>query len=64
MRIRLVTDREIDDRDIDIWLRLYRDQCQYPIDIEKFKVEKVASWSEEHPEVRSRATTTITIVEG
>jgi 3-phenylpropionate/cinnamic acid dioxygenase small subunit len=64
MKIRLVTDRVIDDRDIDIWLRLYRDQCRYPIDIEKFKTEKVASWSEDQPDVRSRATTTIAIVEG
>jgi hypothetical protein len=61
MKIRLITDREIDPKDLDIWLRMYRDECQYPIDVEKIKAVKVAIWSGDFPEVRSRCTTTMLI---
>ncbi len=62
MKIMLVTVREIDPQDLDIWLRMYRDDCKYPINPETIKREKSASWTEEFPEVRSRATTTITLI--
>lgn len=35
MKIRIITDREIDTKDLDTWLNIYRDECGYPIDIDK-----------------------------
>lgn len=63
MRILLITDREIDEKDLDTWLKMYRDDCGYPIDVDKVKKEKIAVWSGEFPEVRSKATTTIMIAD-
>lgn len=63
MKIRIITDREIDAKDLGTWLKIYRDECGYPIDIDKIKTEKTATWTGDFPDVRSRATTTLTIVE-
>ena len=63
MKIRIITDRKIDAKDLDVWLTIYRDECGYPIDIEKIKTEKIATWTGDFPDVRSRATTTLAIVE-
>lgn len=63
MKIRIITDREIDTKDLDTWLNIYRDECGYPIDIDKIKTEKTATWTGDFPDVRSRATTTLAIVE-
>ena len=62
MILELVTHREIDDRDLDIWLKLYRDTGSR-FDIEKIKLEKIATWSDVSPETRSKATTTLMIVD-
>lgn len=64
MKIRIITEREVDPRDLGVWLRIYRDHHGYRIDPEKLLIEKTASWSDDHPKLRTRATTTITIVDG
>lgn len=62
MIIQLITVREIADKDLDIWLRMFREDCGYRFDQEKLKTEKMASWSDEKPELRTKATTTIILV--
>lgn len=63
MKIRIITDREIDEKDLDIWLTMYRDGCDYPIDVDKIKMERTATWSGEFPAARSKATTTFMIMD-
>lgn len=62
MMIQLVTNRIIDDRDLDIWLKMYRDECGYRIDVDKIKTDKTAVWMDDSPETRSKAITRLTII--
>jgi hypothetical protein len=61
MKIKLVTEREIDPADLDKWLRMYRDQRDYPIDPEELKVSRTATWTTDCPALRTTATSSITL---
>lgn len=63
MVLEIITVREIDERDLDIWLKMYRDECGWRFDPEQIKKDKTATWSDYSVETRSKATTTMTIVD-
>lgn len=64
MKIVMVTVREIDPRDVDEWLLVYRDCLKLPLDIPALKKEKRQSWSETSPDIRTKVDTTVLIAGG
>lgn len=63
MMLEIITVREIDERDLDIWLKMYREECGCRFDQEQIKKDKTATWTDYSVSTRSKATTTITIVD-
>ena len=64
MKVRYVTEREIDPRDIDAWISVWRIVSQGRLVPQTFKRERIATWTDDVPEMRTRAVTTIMIVDG